>query len=148
MQEAALVRALQEARDPMGTLNPEPWRYYRLDEEAISAVVWLYARLIEEEVGAEGARAAYGQWRAVPGWVVVTCRRIDDAETMERAVEDCLTSVQRASLSLWSDNVPTNWITDQITEAADLYEIVGIDAAKEKVLGIMWYGHAERPADS
>lgn len=144
MQEAALARALEAARDPLEALDPEPWHYYRLDEEKVSAVVWLYARLLEDEMGAEEARAAHGQWRAIPGWVVVTCTRIKGEEKMERAVEDCLTSVQRASLSLWSDNVPTNWITDVLTDAPELYDLVGIDVEKEKVLGIMWYGHPER----
>lgn len=144
MQEAALERAMEAARDPLGSLDPEPWTYYRLDEETVSAVVWLYARLLEEEMGPEGARAAYGQWRAIPGWVVVTCARIDDEAKMERAVEDCLTSVQRATLSLWSDNVPNNWVTDMITEHPELYALVGVDAAEEKVLGIVWFGHPEQ----
>lgn len=148
VQEAALSRAFEAACDPLGTVDPIPWRYYRLDEDTISAVAWLYARLLEDEMGAEGARAAYGQWRAVPGWIVVTCLRFDDAATMERAVEDCLTSVQRTSLSLWSDNVPTNWVTDLVTEHPELHGLVGSDADEEQVLGILWYGHPERPADA
>ncbi len=144
MQEAALARAMEAARDPLNVLDSEPWSYYRLDEETISAVVWLYARLLEEEMSPQEARAAHEQWRAIPGWVVVTCARLDDAAKMERAVEDCLTSVQRATLSLWSDNVPNNWVTDMITEHPELYALVGIDEDEEKVLGIMWYGHPER----
>ncbi len=144
MHKAALDRALDAARDPAGLLDPEPWHYYELDEETISAVAWLYARLLEEEMGAEGARAAYGQWRAVPGWILITCARHDDAQAMERAVEDCLTSVQRASLSLWSDNIPTNWVTDLVTDHPKLYDLVGVDAEREKALGILWYGHPER----
>jgi hypothetical protein len=140
----ALARASDASRDPLGTLPVEPWRFYPLNAEAVSAVAWLYARLLEEEVGAEGARAAYDQWRSIPGWVVVTCRRLDDAEAMERAREDTLTAVQRYSLSLWSDHVPTNWLTDVITESPELYRLLDIDPEAEVALGILWYGHAER----
>ena len=65
---------------------------------------------------------------------------------MERAREDCLTAVQRYSLSLWSDNVPTNWVTDVIAEAQEMYDLLGVDPQHETVLGILWYGHAERGA--
>lgn len=148
MMKEALARAMDAARDPLGTLTVTPWRFYLLGAETVSSVAWLYARLLEDEVGADGARAAYEQWRAVPGWIVVTCMRFDDEQQMVTAVEDCLTSVQRCSLSLWSDNVPTNWVTDVVTESPDLYELVQIDPERERVLGILWYGHPERPSAS
>lgn len=145
MMKEALVRAMEAARDPSGSVAV-PWRFYLLGAETTSAVAWLYARLLEGEVGAEGARAAYEQWRAVPGWIVVTCTRQEDDERMERAVEDCLTSVQRCSLSLWSDNIPTNWVTDVIADSEELYDLIRVDPEREKVLGILWYGHPERPS--
>lgn len=144
VMKEALIRAMEASRDPSGRLAIEPWQFYLLGIEAVSAVAWLYARLLEDEVGAEGARAAYEQWQAVPGWIVVTCRLSEDEEAMERAREDTLTAVQRYSLSLWSDNIPTNWVTDVITEAPELYTLLGIDPKQEVVLGILWYGHAER----
>jgi nitroreductase len=146
MMKDALLRAMEAARDPSGSSGAVPWRFYLLGMETISAVAWLYARLLEGEVGAEGARAAYEQWRAVPGWIVVTCVRQADEERMERAVEDCLTSVQRCTLSLWSDNVPTNWVTDLISESDELYDLIQVDPEQEKVLGILWYGHPDRPS--
>ncbi len=143
-QQAALTRAFEAARDPLGIVDPVPWHYYVLGPETVSALAWRYAHHLEAEVGPEGARAAYEQWRTVPGWIVVTCTRFADAATMERAVEDCLTSVQRASLSLWSDNVPTNWVTDLITEEDGVHGLVEIDEAAEQILGVLWYGHPER----
>lgn len=144
----ALVRAMEAARDPSGAGTPVPWRFYLLGSETISTVAWLYARLLEDEVGAEGARAAYEQWRAVPGWIVVTCARKDNEQAMEQAVIDCLTSVQRASLSLWSDDVPTNWVTDVIAESDELYDLIQVDPEREKVLGVLWYGHPEPPSSA
>lgn len=141
----ALARALEASRDPLGTLAVEPWQFYILSPESVSTVAWLYARLLEKDVGAEGARAAYEQWQAIPGWIVVTCSVLGEAE-MERAREDCLTAVQRYALSLWSDNVPTNWVMDVIAEAKEMYDLLGVDPQQEKVLGILWYGHAERGA--
>lgn len=144
VMKEALIRAMEASRDPSGRLAVEPWQFYLLSAESVAAVAWLYARLLEDEVGAEGARAAYEQWQAIPGWVVVTCRISADEAAMERAREDSLTAVQRYSLSLWSDNIPTNWVTDVITEAPELYTLLRIDPKQEAVLGVLWYGHAER----
>lgn len=140
----ALARAMEAARDPLGLHPIEPWRFYHLDPESIASVAWINARLLEPEVGIEGARAAYEQWRAIPGWIVAACLQSEDEKQMEANREATLTAVQRASLSLWSDHIPTNWVTDLVTQNAGLYEHLGIDREHEAILGILWYGHPER----
>lgn len=142
--QEALARAMEAARDPLGVHPIEPWRFYHLEPESVATVAWLNARLLEPEVGIEGARAAYEQWRAIPGWIVVTCPTVDDEAQMEAYREATLTAVQRASLSLWSDHIPTNWVTDLVTQDASLYQHLAIDRERETVLGILWYGHPER----
>ena len=142
--DAALRRAFDAARDVPVEGAVAPWRFYRIRAEQAQAIAWLNARLIEADVGIEGAQAAYDQWRSVPGWVVVTCLRVDDAAEQARLQERCLTAVQRVSLSLWTEGVRTSWITDLVVESDDFYRIVGIDARRERAVGILWYGHAER----
>jgi nitroreductase len=141
---AALDRALDAARDPNGGGHTAPWRFYVLDAETSAAVAWLAARRLEPEMGPEGARAAYEQWRAVPGWIVVTCRRTRDPEQTERDREASLTAAQRASLSLWSDNVPSNWVPDLVGSEAATYRLIGLPEAAEEALGVLLYGHPDR----
>lgn len=142
--DAPLARAIEAACDAAGKVGPHPWRFYILEAESASAVAWLAARGIEPLVGAEGSRAAYEQWRAVPGWIAVTCLRSSDATQSERDREASLTAVQRATLSLWSDNIPCNWVPDLVSEEHEFYALIGADPAREEALGIVLYGHPER----
>lgn len=142
--DAALRRAFDAASDLPVEGGVVPWRFYRVRAEQAQAIAWLNARIIEAEAGIEAAQAAYDQWRSVPGWVVVTCRRGGDDEEQARLRERCLTAVQRISLSLWADGVRTSWITDLVLESDEFYRIVGIEAKQEQAAGILWYGHAER----
>ncbi len=141
----ALRRAMSAAEDaPL--LDHLPWRMHALEPEVAASVAWFAARKVEAEFGAEDARAAYEQWRSIPGWIVVTLDVNDDPVQAERDLEDCLTAVQRASLSLWSDNIPSNWVNDLLTDASTLVELMGEDPAKVRAVGILFFGHAERPA--
>ena len=142
--DAALVRAFDAARDVAVEGPGVPWRFYRIRPEQAQAIAWLNARLMETSVGIEAAQAAYDQWRSVPGWVIVTCRRVATAAEDDRLQERCLTAVQRVSLSLWTEAVRTSWVTDLVVESDEFYQTLGIDATQERVIGILWYGHAER----
>ena len=142
--DAALRRAFDATRDVPVEYAVDPWHFYTIRPEKAQAIAWLNARLIEEEAGIEAAQAAYDQWRSVPGWVVVTCLRVDDPEQQAHLQERCLTAMQRVSLSLWSESIRTSWITDLVVENDRFYELLGIDPTREKAIGILWYGHAER----
>ena len=134
------ARALAAAHD--GPPPAAPSRFYVLGVEAALQAAWHLAHAIEAEHGAEAARAAYEQWRAVPGWVVVTCRQVADAEAAERAREDTLTAVQRFTLQLWSDTAPSRWLPGRDAEAA-LFRLVGADPAAEALVGLIHFGHPE-----
>ncbi len=146
--DAALRRAFDTARDvPVGggaLAGVAPWRFYRIRAEQAQTIAWLNARLIEADAGIEAAQAAYDQWRSIPGWVIVTCLRADDDAQQAHLDERCLTAVQRLALSLWSEAIRTSWITDLVVENDEFYRVVGIDARRERAVGILWYGHAEK----
>lgn len=143
--EAALARAMEAARDPFGMSQKELWQFRVLSPEISAAVAWLAARRLEAEVDLESARAAYEQWRAVPGWIAVTCARSSDPERMERLREAGRTAAQRYSLSLWSDNVPSNWVPDLVADDPAFYRLINADPSREEALGILLYGHPEHP---
>jgi hypothetical protein len=138
---APLARAFEAAGASEGA---EPWRFYLLEPEVAAAVAWLAARGLEKTVGAEGARAAYEQWRAVPGWIAVTCRRSESPQQTETYREAALTAVQRATLSLWSDDIPSNWVQDLASDEPELYLAIGADPLAEDVLGVVLFGHPDR----
>lgn len=142
--DAALRRAFDAARDVPVDYVAVPWRFYQVEAGQAQALARLNARRIEQEAGPEAAEAAYDQWCSVPGWVVVTCLRVEDAVQQDHLRERCLTAVQRVSLSLWSESIRTSWITDLVMEDEAFYRIVEIDPEQERAVGILWYGHAEK----
>jgi hypothetical protein len=141
---AALKRALEAARGPGSPPSQEPWRVYPLDDEQVATLAWLAARQLEPTVGREDARAAYEQWRAIPGWVVITCIRSQGEEQIERDREATLSAAQRASLSLWSDNIPSNWAPDLVADEPEFFEVIGADGGREVPVGVLLYGHPDK----
>ncbi len=144
---AALRRAFDAVRDIEVDYAIDPWKFYTIEPQKAHAIAWLNARIIEDEAGIEAAQAAYDQWRSVPGWVVVTCLRVDDPEQQDHLKERSLTAVQRVSLSMWSESIRTSWITELFVEDQRFYDVLGIDPKHELAVGILWYGHAEKPRD-
>lgn len=145
--DPALQRAFDAVRDIDVDFAIAPWRFYTIEPDKANAIAWLNARMIEDDAGIEAAQAAYDQWRSVPGWVVVTCLRVDDPEQQAHLKERSLTAVQRVSLSLWSESIRTSWITEMLVDDERFYELLGIDPGKEAAVGILWYGHAEKPRE-
>lgn len=144
---AALDRAIEAAGEAGDGPRREPWRFYLLGPETAAAVAWLAARRLEGDVGTEGSRAAYEQWRAVPGWIAVTRLRTDDPDQAERDREACLTAVQRATLSLWSDNIPSNWVPDLVDDSPEFFQLIDASGEREAPVGMLLYGHPERRQD-
>ncbi|CAN5854340.1 hypothetical protein BH23ACT11_BH23ACT11_15400 [soil metagenome] len=141
------LRRAGEAAGGVEVAGPEPWRFYSLGPRTTSALIWLWARKVEGEAGAEAARAAYDQWRSIPGWVLVTSIRRTNEDEMATSKERSLTAAQRFALSLWSEGIRTSWITEALDDNDDeLYETLRIDRQAEVILGVLWYGHAEGPA--
>ncbi len=145
--DEALRRAYDAVRDIEVDFAVDPWKFYSIEPQKAHVIAWLNARIIEDEAGIEAAQAAYDQWRSVPGWVVVTCLRVEDEEQQAHFKERSLTAVQRVSLSLWSESIRTSWITEMIVEDQRFYDVLGINPIREVAVGILWYGHAEKPRE-
>ena len=43
-------------------------------------------------------------------------------------------------LYLWRQGIGVKWTTGAITQQQRFYELLGIDAGKESVVGFFWYG--------
>jgi nitroreductase len=52
----------------------------------------------------------------------------------------CCCAAQNLMLYLWERGIGTKWTTGGITRDARFYELLGIDATRESVVGLIWYG--------
>ncbi len=80
-------------------------------------------------------------WSEKPGWLLVTCRKSDDEVLQQEDYAACCAATQNLMLYLWKAGVGTKWTTGDITRDPRFYEIVGVDPAREFVVGLIWYGY-------
>lgn len=120
----------------------EPWRFYLLGPETIESVARYNAELYAETRGQKAGEAKFKRWRAIPGWIVVTCRRSDDAHRQQEDYAACCCSVYALQLYLWARGIGVKWTTGPVTQTDHFFELVGIDRKSEMLVGLVWYGYA------
>lgn len=138
----ALVREAIE----MATWAPnhhvtEPWRFYSLGKDTIAACVDLCREIVTAKKDARAGEFKAQQWAEKPGWLVVTCRRSDNELLQREDYGACAAAVQNFMLYLWKAGVGSKWTSGDITRDPRFFDIVGIDAAQEFVVGLIWFGY-------
>ncbi len=119
----------------------EPWHFTLLGGNSIAACVDLVREICTAKKGAKAGEFKAKSWSEKPGWLVVTCRNSEDALTQQEDLAACAAAVQNFMLYLWKAGVGSKWTTGDITRDVRFNEITGIDAEKESVVGLIWYGY-------
>ena len=97
--------------------------------------------IVAKHKGEEVAAFKRGQWSEKPGWLVVTCSRSDDELQQQEDYAACSAAVQNFMLYLWKAGVGSKWTTGDITRDERFFDLLGIDADREFVVGLVWYGY-------
>jgi nitroreductase len=119
----------------------EPWHFYVLGPETRERCLDLCAAITDAKKGEKAAEFKRKSWSEKPSWLVVTCRRSEDALLQQEDYAACAAALQNLSLYLWKAGVGTKWTTGAITRDPRFFEIVGIDADAEFVVGLIWAGY-------
>jgi nitroreductase len=139
---AALVReAIATATWAPNHHLTEPWRFYLLGKESIASCVDLVRDIVTAKKDAKAGEFKAQSWSEKPGWLVVCCRNSDDALQQQEDYAACCAAIQNLLLYLWKAGVGSKWTTGDITRDTRFFKIVGIDADKETVVGLIWYGY-------
>ena len=136
-----ILDALDVARWAPNHKKTEPWHVVWLGPETKHAVIELNARLVAAAKGPTEAESKRRKWAEVPGWLVVTCDLADDPMRREEDYAACCCLIQNLSLALWSAGIGTKWTTGDITRHAEFFELLGIDATRQRVVGLIWFGY-------
>ena len=118
----------------------EPWHFYWLGKQSIAACIELVRDIVTAKKDAGAAEFKANSWAEKPGWLVVTCRSVEDPVRQREDYAACAAAVQNLMLYLWKAGVGTKWTTGDITREPRFFDIVGIDGARESVVGLIWYG--------
>ena len=119
----------------------EPWRIVWLGPETAAAVVELNSHLIAKTKGFAEAEKKRLTWSTIPGWLVVTSVRSADSFRQEEDYAASCCFIQNLLLALWSKKIGTKWSTGDVTRDPQFHELLGIDPAQERVVGLIWNGY-------
>lgn len=136
-----ILRAIELARWAPNHRLTEPWRFYLLGQRTVEAIADLNAELTAAKQAAAAAEAKRRRWLAVPGWLLVTCVKSANAIQAREDYAACACAVQNLMLYLWSQGVGTKWNTGKVTRDPRFFECVGMDANREEVVSLLWYGY-------
>lgn len=119
----------------------EPWHFYSLGNETKERCLDLCQAIVTQKASEKAGEFKRNSWSEKPGWLVVTCLISDDELRQREDYAACCAAIQNLMLFFWKAGVGCKWTTGDITRDARFYEIIGIDGAKETVVGLIWYGY-------
>jgi nitroreductase len=120
----------------------QPWRFRLLGPETRDRVCLLNADLIRAKGDDKGADYRLKRWRAIPGWLLLSCTRSDNPVREREDFAACCCAAQNLMLFLWEQGIGVKWTTGEVTRDSRFFEIVGLDPAVETPVGLFWYGYA------
>jgi nitroreductase len=135
-----LLEAIDHARWAPNHRLTEPWHFYLIGKQTAHAIIELAAQLDAAVKGEAAGAARRARLLGIPGFFVLTSRRSEDQLLEREDYAACCCAAQNLMLYLWGCGIGVKWTTGGITRQQRFYELLGIDAAKEAVVGFFWYG--------
>jgi nitroreductase len=136
-----VLAAIEAARWAPNHHVTEPWHFYLLGPESIDRAVELTRVVTAERKGYEIAEFKAQSAAAVPGWLVVTCRRSDDKLRQQEDYASCACAIQNFMLYLSAAGAASKWSTGPMTRDERFYDLLGIDRGEALIVGLLWYGY-------
>jgi len=136
-----VLDAIEAARWAPNHHVTEPWHFYILGPDTIKASVDLTRVVTTERKGAKIGDFKADAAAAIPGWLVVTCSRSDDAVRQQEDYGSCCCAIQNLMLYLSAAGAASKWSTGPVTKDSRFYAAAGIDEGKEFIVGLIWYGY-------
>jgi nitroreductase len=138
---ASVLRdAIELARWAPNHRLTEPWRFYALGLRSTAAAIDCWVGFEAEIKGEASAAARRKRLEAVPGHFIVTsAKHEDELIELENYAATCC-AAQNLALYLWQRGVGVKWTTGAITREQRFYDVLGIDAGRERIAGYFWYG--------
>lgn len=136
-----IIDAIEVARWAPNHRLTEPWHFYLLGKQAILDSVELIRTVVSEKFDARKGDFKAQRASAVPGWLVVTCRKSDDELLQREDYAACACAIQNLMLYLSEAGVASKWTTGPVTRDDRFYELLGADPEQELIVGLIWYGY-------
>ena len=119
----------------------EPWHFYMLGEKTIAASIELLRTIVTETKSAELADFKATSAAAIPGWLLVTCKKSGDELLQQEDYASCCCAIQNLTLYLSEAGIASKWTTGLITRDQRFFDLLEINPDKEFIVGLIWYGY-------
>jgi nitroreductase len=135
-----LLEAVEIARWAPNHGLTEPWRFYLIGPQTAEDLARLAADLDTAAKGEKAGAARLKRMHDIPGFFVLTSKLSGNAVQEREDYAACCCAAQNLMLYLWQRGIGVKWTTGAITREQAFYDLLGIDAEAEMVVGFFWYG--------
>lgn len=140
--DRSLVRdAIEVARWAPNHHLTEPWHFYLLGKHMVGKSIELIRTIVAETKNEEIAAFKAKSAAAIPGWLVVTCKKSGDELLQLEDYASCCCAVQNLTLYLSEAGVACKWTTGLVTRDQRFFDLLEIDSSEEFVVGLIWFGY-------
>ncbi len=119
----------------------EPWHFYMLGEKTIATSIELLRTIVTETKTADLADFKAKAAAAIPGWLVVTCKKSNDELLQQEDYASCCCAIQNLTLYLSEAGIAAKWTTGLITRDRRFFDLLEIDWNEEFIVALIWYGY-------
>ena len=152
ISDEILQQALLAASNAPCHKHTHPWKFYVLGNESRQSLIPAISRLAKikseklqsEDFEADNERAI-AKIMKPPLMIVVTSKKSPNDKFREK--EDYAASVcalHNLVLSLWENNVGSQWSTGSITRDRETYDALSIEFSREEIIGFVKAGFPEK----
>ena len=126
-----------------------PWRFTRVGPHTRPKITELAVAVKREkgplsEAQERKIRSKVGSSAEL---LVASMVRTDDAFRAREDYAACACAIQNLSVALASEGVASKWSTGGATRDDRAYEILEIDSEVEEIIGFIWIGYPQSPAE-
>lgn len=120
-----------------------PYHFYKVKGQVRDSLL-SYAYDSFAQKSQETAEQKLKKWSSIPGWLLVTQKH---SEVDKVAKEDYATisiAMYILMLALDEKGIGAKWSTASLFETEEWYRICGVDTEREEIIGMLWYGYADK----
>ncbi len=141
----ALTRALNAGLWAQNHRLTEPWRFTVLGPETHRRLAETFAQAQTAALaGAEREKVladARGKILAKPCLVAISQRLNGPPAQLREDYGAIACAIQNIQLAAWAEGVGMQWSSGKIIALPQTYEVLGIDPAREEVVGLLFFGY-------
>lgn len=119
----------------------EPWHFYLFGDDTIAKCIDLIRTIVTETKDEDLAEFKAKSAAAIPGWLLVTCKKSDDELLQREDYASCCCAIQNLTLYLSEAGLASKWTTGLIIRDQRFFDLLGINSDEEFVVGLIWYGY-------